>query len=217
MTMMKKIMMICLLAIGVAAQPVMAQSDAKAKAVLEKVNNKFKQLKSIKADFIMSISGNGVTDSKKGTFYMKGKKYRIKMEGQEIITDNKSVWVYMKDMNEVNVNNYNASEQTISPEKIFSGSYQNDYNYKYAGTGTVNGKSCDVIQLDAKSGSTNINKVKLFIDKSNNTIVQSVMNDRAGNMYKYQITNFNTNANLSDNLFTYNKSDFPGAELVDLR
>lgn len=213
---MKKMLSLLALMICVIAQPAMAQ-DSKAQSILDKVNKKFQSLKTIKADFSMKISGNGVNDSRTGTFYMKGDKYRIKMPTQQIITDAKTMWVYMKDMNEVNVNAYNADAQTVSPQKIFTGSYQKDYNYAYSGTAKVNGANCDVITLNAKSSSTNIKKVQLFINQSNSTIVKSLMYDNSGAVYEYLIKDLTANPAINDNFFVFDAKEFPGVDVVDLR
>lgn len=214
---MKKILSLLALTICIIAQPAMAQNDGKAQSILDKVNKKFQSLKAIKADFTMKISGNGVDDSKTGTFYMKGNKYRIKMASQQIMTDTKTMWVYMKDMNEVNVNTYNADAQTVSPQKIFTGSYQKDYNATYSGTAKVNGANCDVITLNAKSGSINIKKVQLFINQSSSTIVKSLMHDNSGAVYEYLIKDFTPNPSINDSYFVFDAKEFPGVEVVDLR
>ncbi len=214
---MKKILSLLALMICVIAQPALAQNDAKAQSILDKVNKNFQSLKAIKADFTMKISGNGVDDSRKGTFYMKGNKYRIKMDAQQIMTDTKTMWVYMKDMNEVNVQDYNPDDQTVSPQKIFTGSYQKDYNYTYSGTAKVNGSTCDVITLNAKSDATNINKVKLFINQSNSTIVKSLMYDNSGAVYEYLIKDFTPNPSINDSYFVFDAKEFPGVDVVDLR
>lgn len=214
---MKKTLSLLALMICVIAQPALAQNDAKAQSILDKVNKNFQSLKAIKADFTMKISGNGVDDSRKGTFYMKGNKYRIKMGAQQIMTDTKTMWVYMKDMNEVNVQDYNPDAQTVSPQKIFTGSYQKDYNYTYSGTAKVNGSTCDVITLNAKSNATNINKVKLFINQSNSTIVKSLMYDNSGAVYEYLIKDFTPNPSINDSYFVFDAKEFPGVDVIDLR
>src|SRR5437868_5637039 len=84
------------------AQPAMAQTDAKAKTILEAVTKKVNGLKTLKTNFALHLNGGGgkVKETKKGTFFMKGPKYHVSLAGQEIICDNKTVWTYTKDANE---------------------------------------------------------------------------------------------------------------------
>src|SRR5690606_20359232 len=76
-----------------------AQTDAKAKAILDKVSKKVRSFKALQANFSLSLSSaNGKVNQKKtGSFIMQGAKYKVNLSGQEIICDNKSIWTYNKD------------------------------------------------------------------------------------------------------------------------
>src|SRR5690606_39846779 len=114
------------------ANPLLAQ-DLKAKTILNKASANFKKLKSLKAEFSLSINDatGKARESRTGTFFLMGDKYKIVMKEQEIITDCKSVWTVYKDQNEVHISTYDPKEQSFSPTKLFAGSYEKDYNYTY--------------------------------------------------------------------------------------
>ena len=215
---MKKLLGLSLVAVMALVQPAAAQIDAKAKSILEAVSKKVNGLKSLKANFALHLSGGGgkVKETKKGTFFMKGPKYRVELAGQQIICDNKTVWTYMKETNEVQVSNYNPNEQTISPAKLFTNFYDKEYNYKYAGTRTVAGKSCNIIEMTPTNKSKQFSKVELAIDKSN-TIVGGNIWEKNGNKYQYDVSGFTPNAPVADALFTFDAKKYPGVEVVDLR
>lgn len=215
---MKKLLGLSLVAVMALVQPAAAQTDAKAKSILEAVSKKVNGLKSLKANFALHLSGGGgkVKETKKGTFFMKGPKYRVELAGQQIICDNKTVWTYMKETNEVQVSNYNPNEQTISPAKLFTNFYDKEYNYKYAGTRTVAGKSCNIIEMTPTNKSKQFSKVELAIDKSN-TIVGGNIWEKNGNKYQYDVSGFTPNAPVADALFTFDAKKYPGVEVVDLR
>lgn len=215
---MKKLLGLSLVAVMALVQPAAAQTDAKAKSILEAVSKKVNGLKSLKANFALHLNGGGgkVKETKKGTFFMKGPKYRVELAGQQIICDNKTVWTYMKETNEVQVSNYNPNEQTISPAKLFTNFYDKEYNYKYAGTRTVAGKSCNIIEMTPTNKSKQFSKVELAIDK-NNTIVGGNIWEKNGNKYQYDVSGFTPNAPVADALFTFDAKKYPGVEVVDLR
>jgi outer membrane lipoprotein-sorting protein len=200
------------------AQPVMAQNDAKAKTILEAVSKKVNTLKSLKANFALHLNGSGgkVKDTKKGTIYMKGSKYRVSLGGQEIICDNKTVWTYTKDANEVQVSNYNPNEQTISPAKLFTNFYDKEYNYKYIGAKKVGGKNCDVVELTPNNKSKQFKKVELAVTKDN-VIAGGRIWEKNGNEFQYEVSGFTPNANMDDALFSFEKKKYPGVDVVDLR
>ncbi|WP_276133694.1 LolA family protein [Polluticoccus soli] len=215
---MKKLLTVCVLALGMIAEPALAQNDAKAKTILENVSKKVNAMKSLKANFALHLAGaNGkVRETKKGSFVMKGPKYKVQLAGQEIICDNKTVWTYMKETNEVQVSNYNPNEQTISPAKLFTNFYDKEYSYKYLGTRKVNGKDCDVVQLIPTSKAKQFSKVELAVDK-NSTIVGGNIWEKNGNQFKYDVSGFTPNPAVADATFSFDKKQYPGVEVVDLR
>jgi chaperone LolA len=215
---MKKILGLSMVAIMAIAQPVMAQNDAKAKTILEAVSKKVNALKSLKANFALHLNGSGgkVKETKKGTFYMKGPKYKVDIAGQEIICDNKTIWTYMKETKEVQVTNYNPNEQTISPAKLFTNFYDKEYSYKYVGTRRINGKDCDVVEMTPTNKSKQFSKVELVVDKSS-TIVGGNIWEKNGNSYKYEVSGFTPNAPVTDDMFAFDPKKHPGVEVVDLR
>lgn len=210
--------MLSVVALCSIAEPVVAQTDAKAKTILESVSKKINGLKTLKANFALHLlSANGKTkQTKKGTFYMKGAKYRVALGDQEIICDNKTVWTYVKAANEVQVSAYNPNEQTISPTKLFTNFYDKEYHYKYMGTKTFNGKSVDMIELLPIASGKQFSKVELAVDK-NHTIVGGNVYEKNGNQYRYEVSGFSPNAEVSDALFTFDTKKYPGVEVVDLR
>jgi outer membrane lipoprotein carrier protein len=215
---MKKLLAAATLALCIMVQPAMAQTDAKAKAILEAASKKVKNLKSVKANFALSLAaGNSkVNDTKKGTFYMKGQKYHVTLGEQEIICDTKTIWTYNKELNEVQVSAYNPNEQTISPAKLFTNFYDKEYKYKYAGTRKVNGKDCDVVELSPIGTGKQFSKIELAVDKSS-TIVGGNVWEKNGNQYKYEISGFTPNAPVTDAMFVFDAKQHPGVEVVDLR
>lgn len=195
------------------------QQDTKAKEILEAVSKKIGDLKSLKANFALHLTGaNGkVTDTRKGSFAMKGQKYRVSLGGQEIICDNKTVWTWMKDVNEVQISSYNPDEQTLSPAKLFTNFYDKEYRYKYAGQRKVNGKDCDVIEMTPVGSDKQFSKIELAIDKATKTIAGGNVWEKNGNRYQYDISGFTADAHLNDSYFTFNEKEHPEVEVVDLR
>ena len=90
---MRKIIPVFILALSCFGITAHAQNDPKAKAVLDGVSKKVKSLKSLKANFALNLTGGKggkVNESKKGTVTLKGEKYHVEINGQEIICDSKN-------------------------------------------------------------------------------------------------------------------------------
>jgi outer membrane lipoprotein carrier protein len=213
---MKRILTVMVAALCCIAQPALAQ-DAKAKTILDAMSKKVSALKTLKASFSLKLTSGRMNDTKTGSFSMKGKKYHVNLNGQEIICDGRTVWTYNKDANEVQISNYNPSEQTISPDKLFTNFYDKEYKYRYAGARTVNGKQCDVIELTPNNKSQQFSKIELAIDKKSGLLAGGFIWEKSGTQYQYMVSNLTTNANIPDAAFSFNTKAHPGVEVVDLR
>jgi len=215
---MKKLLLLSALSLFIAVQSSFAQNDAKAKAILQTVSKKVNGLKSLKANFALHLmGGNGKTkQTKKGSFMMKGPKYRISLDDQEVICDNKTVWTYVKAAKEVQVSNYNPDEQTISPAKLFTNFYDKEYSYRYMGMKKVGGKNCDQIELIPINKSKQFSKVQLCVDNTG-TVVGGDVYEKNGNQYRYEVSNYKPNSDISDATFSFDPKKYPGVEVVDLR
>jgi len=216
---MTKLLSVCALALCLMTNSAFAQ-DAKAKAVLDAVSKKVSSLKSLKANFSLTLTGGKggkVTDSKKGTVALKGQKYHVLLSGQEIICDTKIIWTYNKEAKEVQVSSYNPSEQTISPAKLLTNFWDKEYKYTYKGERKEGGKNCDVVELTPIDSKKKLMKIELLVDKATSTIVGGNYWEKNGNKYQYTVSNFMPNASIPDTYFTFEKKDHPGVEFVDLR
>ena len=60
-------------------------------------------------------------------------------------------------------------------------------------------------------------KIKVTIDKTNQTILKSVVYDKSGTIHTYTITNQVPNLKLEDKTFTFDKALYPKVEVIDLR
>jgi outer membrane lipoprotein-sorting protein len=197
----------------------MAQGDPKAKAILDNVSKKVKALKSLKANFTITITGakNAKPQTKKGNVYMKGDKYYVSLSGQEIYCDTKTIWTFMKESNEVQISSFDPNENSFTPSKLFTNFYDKEYTYKYVGEQTVGGKKVDVINLTPTNKSKQYSKVELMIDKAQSVVAGGKMYEKNGNVYQYSVSGYTPNPALTDNMFTFDTKKHPKVEVVDLR
>lgn len=215
---MKKIVAIVIAILGItASSTLMAQQDAKAKAVLDKMSAKISGMSSLKANFSLvakDAKGKEILNQA-GTLNMKGEKYKLSMPKQELICDGKTLWTYSKANKEVQVSNYNPDEVQISPKKLFPTSYAKEYSYTYVSEKTVKGKQVDVIYLTPKA-SKEFKSVTLLIDKTG-MIVSGSIEEKGGGFYTLNLNGVQANAAGTDGLYTFDAKKFPGVEVIDLR
>lgn len=209
-----------LIAFTLSSFSLLAQSnDPAAKKILDDVSNKFKTYKTVQANFTYKVEdANGKTmSSKTGTIWMKGTKYKIVFGGQEIYSDGKTSWSYDKSAKEVTINNVDASGNGITPAKLFTNFYDNDFLYMLNGEKKVGGKTIQEIEMTPTDKSKNFHKVYLQVDKNAKTIYSTKVLEKAGNRYTYTVSNMKTNGTMNDAIFVFDKKKYPGIEEVDLR
>lgn len=204
----------------ISSSVVIAQkNDPAAKQVLDAVSAKFKTFSSVQAGFAYKVeNGAGkALSTKNGTVWMKGNKYKVSFGGQDIFSDGKTVWNYDKNSNEVTINNVDASGSTLTPQKLFTNFYDKDFLYLLNGEKKVGGKTLQEIEMTPTDKSKAFHKVYLQVDKTAKTIYSTKVLENGGNRYTYTVSTMKTNAPLADNQFVFDKSKYPGVEVVDLR
>jgi outer membrane lipoprotein-sorting protein len=190
-----------------------AQQDPNARKILDAVSNTVKNYKTISANFsIKSVTSRGQNNgTKTGSIVTKGEKYILKEGKNEIICDGAKTYNY-DGSKTITVTSLEESTQTLSPQKILSGAYDQDFTYKLIGTKG----NFHEIELKPKDARKNFSKVNIFIDKVKNMITRAVIIDKGNNTVQVSFTNMVTNKNLADNMFVFNASRYPkDVEILD--
>jgi len=208
---MKKLMFIA--AATIVAFSSTAQNDAAAKKVLDGVSAKVKASKGITANITLkSISAKGKDMGvQSGTMRMKADKYLLNKGKTEVLCDGKNIYTY-DGSKTITVATVEESSASLSPQKLLSGSYDKDFNYKLVNS-KGNSFEIDVKPIDNRK---NFVKATLFIDKVKNMITKAKVQDKSNNITELIIANLNTSAVLPDKDFQFNKAKYPkDVELLD--
>ena len=100
----------------------MAQ-DEKATLVLDRLSEKTKSYSSIQIEFehLFSNKSAGINKQSSGTLELQGDNFRIDMAQQLIINNGTTHWIYLKEINEVQIMDYDPEEEdALSPNKLFT-------------------------------------------------------------------------------------------------
>jgi outer membrane lipoprotein-sorting protein len=199
---------------------VMAQSEAKAKVILAEVSKKYRSYDVIKTEFSYTLENPEakIKEVQAGTLFVKSKlnKYKVILKGQELISDGKSQWTYLKADKEVQVSEVDNSADALNPAKLFT-IYEKGFKSVYTNDTKVNGKMVHNIDLSPTDTKRSFFKVKLQIDKLNKQIVNAIIFDKNGNRYTYSIKTFTPNIKVPESTFAFDAKLYPGVEVVDLR
>jgi outer membrane lipoprotein-sorting protein len=224
---MKKIGILALLAAGTITS-VYAQKDAQAKAILAEVSKKYKTYDVVKTNFMYTLESPqaNLKETQTGTLLAKSKSNKFKVTlftkgkppviAQELISDGKEQWTYLKKDNEVQLNDANSNEDALNPAHIFT-IYEKGFNYIYTGEVKQYGTVYQTMDMTPTDSKKNFFKVRLMIDKVKKQIYSALIFDKNGNKYTYTMQTFLQNVNVSDAVFAFDVKAHPGVEVVDLR
>ncbi|MBE0646706.1 MAG: outer membrane lipoprotein carrier protein LolA [Bacteroidales bacterium] len=193
------------------------QKDEKASALLEEVSNKTKTYSSIKADFSYSMDNKAarIHETKTGTLLVAGEKYIVNVAGQEVFCDGKTVWTYIGESNEVQINEMNTRKDAITPTNILT-SYNTNYQSRIIQDKDASDPNFEAIELIPFSEG-NYEKVIVIIDKKLKQIKSFKLFDRNGNIFTYKVNRFQPDVPVKDANFVFHEADHPNVEVIDMR
>lgn len=202
---MKKILILALLSIF--AFNASADNASDARKILDKTASVASKKSGVQANFQLS---NGKLGHTSGTIAVKGSKFNARTPQATVWFDGKTQWTYMKNTDEVNVTTPTKAQQTQMNPLTFINLYKKGYKLSVK---TVDGKY--EVRIQAQSKSSSIQEMYIVINKT--TSIPSQVRMRQKDAWTtINITNFKATPQ-SDATFTFNKKDFPTAEIVDLR
>jgi outer membrane lipoprotein carrier protein len=195
-----------------------AQYDPKALEILDAMSKKYKSIPSFEANISYTLTNDveKVNEEFKGKISVKGDKYKLILPEQEVINNGTTIWTYLPEAKEVNIDNYDPESEEVNPSKIYD-IYKKGFKYMYLQDKTEGGVVLEEIDLSPEKKDAQFFKIKMLINKKDKSIQSWTMFDKAGNRFKYTLTKFNPNPNLPDNLFTFDPKKYPGVEVIDLR
>ncbi len=195
-----------------------AQYDPKALETLDAMSKKYKSIPAFEANISYTLTNDveKISEEFKGKITVKGDKYRLVLPEQEVINNGTTVWTYLPEAKEVNIDNYDPNSDEVNPSKIYE-TYKKGYKYLYIQDKNEGGVLCEEIDLVPEKKDPQYYKVKMFINKKDKSIQSFTMFDKGGNRYKYTLSKFNPNAAIADAYFAFDPKKYPGVEVIDLR
>lgn len=184
--------------------------DKQAEKIITNAGSKLKTESPISLTF--SLNNKNKKKTEKGNLTISGNKYIVSYSDNKVFCDGKTVWVYQKETNEVNISNVEGSENEILNITKFISEANNKFRSKLIREENGN----YIIDLSPKTKSE-FSKVRLKINKQTSRIASMEVNYKGGNVYSYTISNYKTKVKIKDSGFAFSKKDYPTANLIDLR
>lgn len=194
--------------------------DSKAKTILDETSAKTKSYSTIKIGFTFEHkTKDDAQKSEKaaGTLLLKGQKYQLSLMGNTIYCDGKTMWTHMIDEKEVSIANVEGQGEVFNPAKMLT-IYEKGFKYKFVQERFEGSRAIYVIDLfpeDVKNSEFSSVRLHILKDKSQIWKIEYFAKDK--NIYVITVNTFEPNVTLADSTFVFDKTKFPGVEVIDER
>lgn len=203
------------LLLTVLAINVFAQSDPKAKEILDKAAAKFKAYSAVEIDFnfAMENKAENINEDHKGKAWMKGNMYKLNLMDVENYYDGKNIYTYMPEVQEVNIKNPSDEEEGfLNPTTLFD-IHNQGFNQKLIN----NTNGIAYIELYPKT-KKNFEKIGIWVNPATSSIQKVTSFGKDGNNV---VITINTIKPLTpapaDSFFKFETAKHPEVEVVDMR
>jgi len=197
---------------------VSAQYDPKALEILDAMSKKYKSIPAFEANIACNLTNDvdKINEEFKGKITVKGDKFKMVLPEQEVTNNGVTIWTYLPEAKEVNIDNYDPNSEDVNPSKMHE-VYKKNFKYLYLQEKPEGGVLCEEIDLVPEKKDAQYFKIKMFINKKEKTIQSFTLFDKGGNKYKYTISKFTPNTKVEDSFFVFDPKKYPGVEVIDLR
>lgn len=193
-----------------------AQTDTKAKEILDKSAAKFKSYTAVQIDFSLAMENpsEDINESHKGKAFMKNNLYKLEVMDAVNFYDGKNIYTYMPEVNEVNIKNpSNNEEEMLNPTEIFN---IHNKGFKQKLISTTSGIAyIELTPIDTKK---NFNKIGIWVNTANSMIQKVTSFGKDGNNLVITVNSIKQPAIIpADSFFKFDTKGYPGVEVIDLR
>ena len=198
----------------------MAQNDAAAISLLDKVSAKAEKYSSLKIEFNMYIEDlhSGKRDTYTGNAAYRSGLYKLDIMGQVVFSDGTTNWTYLKDAEEVNITDNEENETTMMNPQSLLKDYKSKYKVKYIADKFEKNRPLVEIDLIPKTiENKKYSKITLKVDKTKKQIYSVRYIGKDGVNYLIELFKFVENPSIPDSQIKYSKSLYPDAEVIDMR
>lgn len=203
------------------AQAEAETSDPKAKAILKKMEAKYEAYKTVGADFTLTIEiPEEEKEVQQGSIAQKGDQYKVELEHQSVYSDGKSLWLYMKHSNEVQINDVDDFEdegEMLSPKDLLRIYEKEDFIYQLVNEDYEKGVMIQQIEFKPTDRDSEYSKMRVTIDKKKLEIKRIKAFSKDGSRYTMEVKKFKANQKYASADFVFNPDEYPDIFVEDLR
>lgn len=190
-----------------------------ARALLQELDAKHESYKAMKVDFSLIVDNRqkNKKTTEEGHLDVMGDKFHLSIMRTETFYTGKAVYTYSQDNNEVTISSVDEEEQTsMSPLQLLA-SWKEGFNLRYLGDAEIDGVQSTEIDLYPVERNTAIVRIRVTIDQKTHALRKILQQTKDGMLMTYVINKLTPLESLPNDTFLFNKNNYPGVEIVDMR
>lgn len=187
-----------------------AQSDAKAEELVNKVLQKVDGYNNVVISFryILENTAENIKQETRGDVTIEGEKYLLNLMGTKRIFDGKYIYTIIPEDEEVIISLYNeADESEITPSKMLT-FFEDGYHYKMDIIQNDKGRKIQFVKLIPMDSDAEIKEIFLGIDQQTHHIHNLIQVQENGTKTEIKVNSFKVNQPLSEILFEFNEEKY---------
>lgn len=193
-----------------------AQTNLDSKAILDKVSNTFEKSDGVRLSFTLGFDTPNGFESQNGEVFLKGDKFKLELPTSTVWFDGTTQWILLHELDEVNISTPSKQELlSISPLVILN-IYKSGYDVKEPIKRTYKGNPVLEIVLNSNDNKKELTSITLLVDNESYQIKQINITTRDNKTTQLSLSHY-TYSKLINDLFIFNKHNYPNVEIVDLR
>jgi len=197
-------------------------SDPEAISLIKNLRKKYDAFKTIEADFRLDIHlPNQKVESQKGQLKRQGDMVRFQLGDQEGIINTDAAYIIQHGNKEVMINNIPEPGEMngmLTPQTLFSFYEGDNYVLALQGKDVENGRLLQNIELKpVDRDNSEFTKLRLKVDKAKTELATIEAFTRDGSRYTFHLDKTKGNVTLTSKTFSFNKAEFPGYHVEDMR
>ena len=197
-------------------------SDPEARKLVEALRKKYDAYETLSANFRLAIAlPNQPVETQRGTVSRKGDLVRFRLGNQEGIITADAAYIVLHDSKEVQINDLpDPSELTgvLPPQTLFNFYEGEHYVLSIQGDDYVSGRHLTNIELKpVDRNHSEFTKLRLLVDRKTQEITSVKAMTRDGSSYTFFLDSTDGNPQLAASTFAFDKKEFPGYHVEDLR
>lgn len=191
--------------------------NKKAEQIIESITSKTQAYESVKFAFTFTYEDLGSSEdiSEKGTLLISGDKYVLDIEGQTVICDGETIWTYIEEAWEVQINAVEEGDESITPSKLLT-TYNEEYKARLDKEFKRDGVNYQRIELKPDEGKKWV-KLDVVVNADKEEISEITIHNKNGGKVSYIINEITPDIAVDEKTFTFNVDDHPEVEVVDMR